>query len=97
MQTFISTKEEFKQTIMDAVQQVVTQKLPEIIRRANAKEYYSIGEAIKILNCTRRHLQYLRDSGQIGYVKNGKKIYFRSADLEKFFSNNYIENEGDRK
>ena len=95
MQTFIPTKEELQESVRAAVQEAVRNNLPEIIRRVTAKEYYTIGEVCELLDCTRRHLQYLRDSEQIGYVKSGKKIYFRAKDLDAFFNRNYI-HAGDR-
>lgn len=93
MQAYIPSKEEFNESIRAAVEQAVTDRLPEIIRRATAKEYFTIAETCELLDCTRRHLQYLRDSRQIGYVKNGKKVYFKAGDIEDFFDRNYIEGE----
>ena len=95
MQAFIPTREELQESVRAAVQEAVRSNLPEIIRRATAKEYLTIAETCEALDCTRRHLQYLRDSGQIGYVKSGKKVYFKADDLEAFFNRNYIE-AGDR-
>ena len=91
MQTFIASREELSATVSSAVEEAVTKRLPEIIKRATRKEYYTISEACEMLDCTRRHIQYLRDSGQLSYIKNGKKIYFRAEDLEAFFQENYIE------
>lgn len=93
MQTYISTSQELQDTVRAAVEEAVTSRLPEIIRRATAKEFYTIKETCDLLSCTRRHLQYLRDSGQISYIKTGKKIYFRAEDIEAFFNRNYIEAE----
>ncbi len=93
METYISTKEELQKAISEAVQNAVTEKLPEIIQRATRKSYYTIDEVCQLLDVTRRHLLYLRQSGQISYVQNGRKIYFRASDLEKFFQDNLIENE----
>ena len=91
MEAYISTRNELQETVRAAVEQAVISRLPEIIRKVTAKEFYTISEACDILNCTRRHLQYLRDSGQIAYVKSGKKIYFKAEDIERFFDRNYIE------
>ena len=91
MKTYIPTQEELKKIVSEAVEHAVSKKLPEIIKRSTAKDYYTISEVCDLLNVSRRHLQYLRDSGQIGFVKNGRKIYFRAEDLENFFDENYIE------
>ena len=89
---FFPTQAEFEDTIEHVFEKIVAKKLPKLIQKAVGKEYYTISETCEILGCTRRHLQYLRDSGQLSYVKNGKKIYFRAEDLERFFEENYIEN-----
>lgn len=91
MNTYIPTRDELQESIKSAVEEAVTSRLPEIIRKATAKEFYTISETCQILDCTRRHLQYLRDSGQVNYIKNGKKVFFRAKDLEKFFDKNYIQ------
>lgn len=93
MNTYIPSKDEFQKAIKEAVEQAVVQRLPEIISKATRKEYYNIDETCEILDVTRRHLQYLRDSGQISFVQNGRKIYFRTEDLDEFFNKNYIEAE----
>jgi len=65
--------------------------LPALIRKATQKQYFTISDACELLSCSRRHLLYLRQSGQINFVKNGKKIFFKREDLEAFFDDNYIE------
>jgi len=89
-QAYYPSKEEFESTVEKKFQQVVSEKLPPLVRAATEKKYLTISETCDLLDVSRRHLQYLRDSGQIGFVKHGKKIYFRREDLERFFDNNYI-------
>ncbi len=90
MRTYIPTKEELEEIVQNAVEEIVTQKLPTIIRESNRKDYYTIGETCEILDVSKRHLQYLRDTEKISYVKEGRKIYFKAEDLEEFFNRNYI-------
>jgi excisionase family DNA binding protein len=87
---YFPTKEDFEDTIKSSFEELIQDRLPEIIRKATQKQHYSIDETCKLLDVSRRHLQYLRDSGQIGFVKNGRKVYFRAEDLERFFDHNYI-------
>lgn len=93
MNTYISTKDELQSAIKEAVESAVAKKLPEIIRKATSKSYYTISEACEILSVTRRHLQYLRDSNSISFVQHGRKVYFKAEDLDNFFNNNYLKNE----
>lgn len=87
---FIASKEEFQDTIESSFEKLIQNRLPALIRKATEKKYYTIDEACDLLDVSRRHLLYLRQSGKIGYIKEGKKIYFRREDLEEFFDRNYI-------
>lgn len=91
---YFPTQEEFRDTIERSFEKLLAEKLPGLIRKATEKKFYTIDETCDLLDVSRRHLQYLRTSGQINYVKNGKKIYFRREDLEDFFDRNYIETNG---
>jgi excisionase family DNA binding protein len=91
MQTFIPTEEALRTTVMKAVEEAVSERLPEIVRKATQKQHYTIDEVCELLSVSRRHLTYLRESGQINYVKNGRKVYFKREDLDNFFDENYIE------
>ncbi len=93
MKTYIPSKQELEEVVRHAVEKAVAERLPQIINKTNRKDYYTIEETCKKLNVSRRHLQYLRDSGQISYVKNGRKIYFKAEDLDAFFNDNYIKAE----
>lgn len=93
METYIPSKDELQQAISEAVESAVMKRLPEIIRKATRKEHYTISEVCEMLDVSRRHLQYLRDSGQLTHVKNGRKVYFRAKDLEQFFDENLIDSE----
>jgi excisionase family DNA binding protein len=96
MKTYIPTQKELKETVSKAVEQVVSRRLPQLIKEATRKDYYTIKEVCEMLDVSRRHLQYLRDSGQLSYVKSGRKIYFKAEDLEQFFDHNYIEAQKDK-
>lgn len=94
MHTYITSKEELDALIRQAVEESVKNKLPEIISKAARKPIYTIEETCDLLGVSKRHLQYLRDTEQISYVQNGRKIYFRAEDLDQFCSENYFKTEG---
>lgn len=89
----ISSKEDIREILTDIIEKSISSKIPEIVKKASRKDYYTIDEVCKMLEVSRRHLQYLRDSGQISFVQNGRKIYFKAEDLDEFFDANYIERE----
>jgi len=80
-----------KSVVSEAVEDAITTRLPESIRRATQKKWLSTEDVCELLNVSRRHLQHLRDSGQIPYSQHGRKIYFKVEDLEEFFDQHYIE------
>ena len=88
---YFPSKDEFEDTIERKFEKILSDKLPALIRKATQKQYFTISDACELLSCSRRHLLYLRQSGQINFVKNGKKIFFKREDLEAFFDDNYIE------
>lgn len=87
MQNFDS---HFKALIDDAVREAILKSFPSKLNIETRQPVYSIDEVCKLFNVSKRHLQYLRDSGQIGYIQNGRKILFRWDDLDSFFNQNYV-------
>jgi len=88
---YFPSQAEFEDIIELKFERILSDKLPALIRKATQKQYFTISDACELLSCSRRHLLYLRQSGQINFVKNGKKIFFKREDLEAFFDDNYTE------
>jgi excisionase family DNA binding protein len=82
--------------LKDLVTQAVNEALEPHLRQLNqmAKPYlkpvYTPEEVAEMFGVSKRHLQYLRDSQQIGFVQNGRKILFRAEDLTTFFDQHYV-------
>ena len=70
---YFPSQAEFEDTIERKFEKILSDKLPALIRKATEKQYFTISDACELLSCSRRHLLYLRQSGQINFVKNGKK------------------------
>jgi excisionase family DNA binding protein len=79
-----------KALISQAVDEAIKPHIERLAATPNMKPVYTIDEVTEMFGVSKRHLQYLRDSGQIGYIQNGRKILFRAEDLNKFFENHYI-------
>ena len=84
MHAYIPTKEELRNIVEAAVKRAVLDELPQVIRKATRKKWLTTEEVINLLQCSRRHVQYLRDSGQLLYSKNGRKIRYNIDDIEAF-------------
>jgi hypothetical protein len=91
IQAYISSREELQKFIQEAVENTVTNSLPEVIRRATRKKWITTNEVMEILQCTRRHIQYLRDSEQLPFIQNGRTIRYDVDEIERFLNNHKVQ------
>lgn len=94
--TYISTQDELKAIVEQAVTKAVSERVPEIIRKATRKEWLTTQEAMKLLDCSRRHLYHLRDTNQIKYHQHGRKILFHIDEIERFLKDNEVKRREDQ-
>jgi len=90
MNIIVTNNQDLQELIAKAVAESVSSLIPIITKMVNRKDVYTIEEVCTTFQVSKRHLQYLRDSGQIGYIQNGRKILFRYEDLDTFFNKNYV-------
>ena len=75
--------------------------LSEEVRTLTAKDNGGLSErwlvsdeVCKILNVSKRKLQQMRADREIKFVKSGKKIYYKSSDVEAYINSlNQVSNE----
>jgi excisionase family DNA binding protein len=80
----------FKALIDSAVHDAVKKALQSELKIETRKLVYTIEDVCEMFQVSKRHLNYLRSSAQIGYIQNGRKILFRYEDLDAFFNQNYV-------
>jgi len=90
MQAYIPTKEELQKIVKQVVQETFEESIPGAIRKATRKKWLTTEEVMNILQCSRRHVQYLRDSEQLPYSKNGRKIRYDIEDVEAFLNDHKV-------
>ena len=88
MNVYIPTREDLKSFIRDAVKETVNESLPDAIRKATRKNWLNTEEVMEILQCSRRHVQHLRDSRKIAYSQTGRTIRYSIDEIEKFLNQN---------
>lgn len=81
---FIPTEQKFEEILERKVDALLTRRIPEIIRKANRKEYLTTREFRELTGCSHRVQQYLRDEKKIPYSQEGRKIFYKTSDVEKF-------------
>jgi len=86
MNVFIPNKEELEEAIYKAVRQVLWEEMPEIISKATRRKWLTTDEVMEMLQCSRRHIQYLRDNNQLSYSQNGRTIRYNIDDVEAFLN-----------
>lgn len=91
MNVFIPTKEELDDAIYRAVKKVMLEELPGAIRKATREEWLTTKGVMKMLQCSRRHVQYLRDSNQLTFYQNGHTIRYRVEEVEAFLNGSRVE------
>ncbi|GAA5522397.1 helix-turn-helix domain-containing protein [Aliifodinibius salicampi] len=91
MNVFIPTKEDLEDIISRKVKETVNEVLPGAIRKATRKEWLTTDEVMEMLQCSRRHVQYLRDSKQLPYSQNGRTIRYHIQDVEAFLNRHKVE------
>lgn len=94
-QVFIPNEEKFREIISDEVESLLERRIPEIIRRANRKEYLTTAELKELTGISFRKQHYLRQEKKISFVQEGRSILYRTEDVEKFMEEHRIEPRGE--
>lgn len=90
MNTYISSKEELNTAIQQAVSEAVNKALPELIRKATAKEFLTKEELMELTGWSSRTIQNLRDTRQIPFSQHGRKILYPYTGMMEFLKENHI-------
>ncbi len=83
-QIFVATKKEFEEILVRTVDKVLVNRIPQIMRQANRKEYLTTGEVEELTGLSSRAQKYHRDEGNLPYSQEGRKIVYRTIDVESF-------------
>ena len=87
MNVVLISKEQFD--LLDARLKELNEHLGSI--KAPAERIVDNKEFLKLMNISASTAQIWRDEGKIGFAQEGKKIYYRMSDIEKFLEHNYQE------
>ncbi|MBO6794658.1 MAG: helix-turn-helix domain-containing protein [Balneolaceae bacterium] len=93
MQAYIPTKQDLREFIRQAVKEEFKTSIPQAIKTANRKEWLTTDEVMEILQCSRRHVQHLRDSGKLPFTQHRRTVRYRYNDVEHFLNKGFVEAE----
>lgn len=91
---FVPTREEFKEILSNTVDQILARRIPEIVRQANRKEYLTTKEFKELTGCSSRAQHYYRKKELIPYSQEGRKIFYKTTDVEKFMADRRVNAKG---
>lgn len=95
MNIYISTKDELKEVVNNAVKELIQQELPTLLRKAKRKEWINTNELMKLTGWSRRTVQYLRDEKRIPFSQEGRRILYPMEGIEEYLKSNQITPHGE--
>jgi excisionase family DNA binding protein len=87
---YIPTKEDLERVISRVTKRTIKEVLPEAIRMTTRKQWLTTEEVMEMLQNSRRHIQHLRDSGQLSFSQNGRTIRYHIEDVEAFLNDSKV-------
>jgi hypothetical protein len=90
MNTYIPSREELEAVIKKAVAEVMADTLPQLVRKAAAKEFLTKDELMEFTGWSSRTIQNLRDTRQIPFSQHGRKILYPYDGIIAFMKANHI-------
>jgi hypothetical protein len=91
---YIPTKQELKEAISKEVRDTVLDVLPDAIRAATRKEWLDTADVMEMLQCSRRHVQHLRDSEQLDYYQTNRTIRYKYSDVIAYLNEGKVSGGG---
>ncbi len=88
---FIPTEQQFREIISETVDKILAKRIPFIIRQANAKPYLTTGDVQDLTGLSSRMQKYHRETGSLPFSQEGRKIIYRTEDVERFLDDRRIE------
>ncbi len=86
----VSEYEQLRKIIKEEVGLAFKNQVPDMIKKANEKDFLTCAELQELLGRSSRNLQHLRDTRQIAFVKHGRKIVYPRAGIEKFIQDHHV-------
>ena len=79
MQVF--NRDDLSRCIRDELADAFRDAIPKISRLINSKEYLTNDELADLTGWSKRSLAYRRKSGQLPYIKRGRKILYKAEEV----------------
>jgi hypothetical protein len=90
MDAYLPTKEEYADIAYQQAKKAFDDALPDAIRAATRKEWMDTADVMEMLQCSRRHVQHLRDSEQLEYYQTNRTIRYKYSDITAYLNNGKV-------
>lgn len=90
-QVFVPTRQDLEDIISRVVKQNINEAMPEAVEKATRRKWITTEEVMELLQCSRRHIQHLRDSGALPFVQHARIVRYNRDEVEAFLNNHKIE------
>lgn len=81
--------------IGEAVERVLSDRLPSIVREATVKPFLSQSEVRDLTGWSNRKLSYIRETKQVEFTPLGRSYLYRTASLMRFLEEKRIKPRGE--
>ena len=78
------------ETISPVVRQAVEDAIPEVARRAALPTYLTKSQLSELTGWSPRKIDYARQDRTLPYIKRGRTVLFRTADVERLLMEGYV-------
>lgn len=90
MNVIVTDHKTLQDLIGEAVAEALAQQLPKLLRDAVRKPLLTRDEVKELTGWSDRTLQHLRDTRQLPFVQDGRKILYPTDGLQEFISSRSI-------
>lgn len=84
------SEDEFQKALEEVAERtadkVLSRALPKLIKEATRKEYLTVTDLQELTGWSRRTIQYLRDSRQIPFHQHGRRVLFKTDEIEDYIA-----------
>jgi excisionase family DNA binding protein len=90
MQAYITSKSELEEIVNSAVQNLLEQELPRLLRKAKRKDWLTVEELSELTGWSKRTIYYLKSQNRIPYSQENHRILFPTDGIEEYLRSNQI-------
>jgi len=80
-----------KELFKSELDAILKARIPAIIRQANRKDYLTTSDVEELTGMSSPTQKYHRDAGNLPFSQDGRRILYRTEDVEKFISERKVE------